>query len=205
MALKKEFLKNVPIHEVKPYENNPRKISKDKLAGLVQSIKDDGFLNPIRVDEDNVILAGHQRLKALEELGYEFIPDVMRISGLTDEQKKRHRILDNNDYGEFEFQKLYSEIETLGDAFDFSKYSFEFVKGFENTSVDDEDLVTASDDRGGVSSGVLKLTIGKYIYILTPSHKKFEEFGELANIIVARGHEYADTLIEKIIKVVKHV
>lgn len=61
--IKKSDIKEVPIDSVKPYENNPRE-NDDAVEGVVNSIKEFGFISPIIVDDENIILAGHTRLKA---------------------------------------------------------------------------------------------------------------------------------------------
>lgn len=71
-------------------------------------------LRPIIIDDDNVILGGNMRYRALEALGYTEIPDawVMRASGLTDEQKREFLIKDNIGYGEWDFDVLFNEWDT---------------------------------------------------------------------------------------------
>lgn len=71
-------------------------------------------LRPIIIDDDNVILGGNMRYRALEALGYTEIPDawVKRASGLTDEQKREFLIKDNIGYGEWDFDTLFNEWDT---------------------------------------------------------------------------------------------
>ena len=66
MPITKEYI-TLSIEDIIPYENNPR-INDDAVAGVVESIKQCGELDPIEVDENNVILSGHTRLKAYEQL-----------------------------------------------------------------------------------------------------------------------------------------
>lgn len=82
------------VNELKQYENNTRTHSKEQVNQIVESIKTFGFTNPILVDENNVIVAGHGRVEASKVLG---IPDVpcIRIEGLTDAEIKALRIADN--------------------------------------------------------------------------------------------------------------
>lgn len=76
-----------------PYENNPRIIEK-AIPQVAESIRQVGYINPIVVDEDGVILAGHTRLEALKADGFTLV-DVVVVSGLTEEQRKKYRVLDN--------------------------------------------------------------------------------------------------------------
>ena len=61
-------LKTVNLKEIHPYPNNPRK-NDDAVAAVVESIKQCGYVAPIIVDENYVILAGHTRYKALKSMG----------------------------------------------------------------------------------------------------------------------------------------
>ena len=110
------------IDEVIPYENNPRN-NDEAVAYVVESIKQCGYCSPIIIDEDNVILCGHTRLKALKQLGYKEV-ECVRKSGMTDEQKKKYRILDNKtaEVAEWNFDLLEEELKDL----DFGDFDFGF-------------------------------------------------------------------------------
>lgn len=90
--MKKE-LKTIPLKNLKGYGGNPR--HNNKSAEMVaKSIKEFGYINPIVVDENNVILAGNTRFKALGLLGWK-IAEVLEVSGLTENQKNGFVIADN--------------------------------------------------------------------------------------------------------------
>ena len=119
MPITKEYI-TLNIEDIIPYENNPR-INDDAVAGVVESIKQCGELDPIEVDENNVILSGHTRLKAYNQLGYDSI-SVLRITGLTEPQKRKYRLLTNKtgEVAAWDFDKLCLELEGLDfDGFDF--------------------------------------------------------------------------------------
>ena len=119
MPITKEYI-TLNIEDIIPYENNPR-INDDAVAGVVESIKQCGELDPIEVDENNVILSGHTRLLAYKELGYDSI-SVLRITGLTESQKRKYRLLTNKtgEVAGWDFDKLELELEGLDfDGFDF--------------------------------------------------------------------------------------
>lgn len=84
---------NLGIDEIIPYENNPR-FNDFAVEAVVESINQVGYITPIIIDENNVVLAGHTRLKALERLGWDKV-ECIRLEGLTEEQKKKFRVLDN--------------------------------------------------------------------------------------------------------------
>ena len=83
-----------PIENVRPYENNPRKIPQKAVDAVAASIKEFGFKQPIVVDKAGVIIVGHTRLKAAEKLGLSKVP-VIVASDLTDEQARAYRLADN--------------------------------------------------------------------------------------------------------------
>src|SRR3990167_1698130 len=106
-------VENVPLSEVIPYGKNPRK--NDKAVDVVaRSIKEFGFLVPIVLDKNNVIVAGHTRVKAATKLGLQEIP-VIWADELTPEQIKAFRIMDNksSEYAEWDMELLQQEVAEL--------------------------------------------------------------------------------------------
>ena len=112
------------IAELIPYENNPR--DNDKAVDAVAaSIKEFHFQNPIIVDKDGVIVAGHTRLKAAIKLGLKKVP-VIVADDLTEEQVKAFRLADNKtgELAEWDFEKLEEELRALDDI-DMASFGFE--------------------------------------------------------------------------------
>jgi len=83
-----------PITALKPYSNNPRTHSKNQIDQIANSIQHFGFTNPILVDNDNGIIAGHGRVAAAEQLNITEVPTV-ELSSMTDAQKRAYIIADN--------------------------------------------------------------------------------------------------------------
>lgn len=108
------------LSEIKPYENNPR-INDDAVDDVVESIRQCSYIAPIVIDEDGVILAGHTRYKALKKLGYEEC-DVIVVSGLTEDQKRKYRLYDNKtgEFATWDQKKLSAELCDV----DFQGYDF---------------------------------------------------------------------------------
>lgn len=107
------------LKDVKLNKNNPRHITKDKLAKLVKSIREFPEMTgirPIIVDEDSIILGGNMRYRALKQLGYEDI-EVVQVTGLTEEQKKEFIVKDNLPYGDWDWDELSNswDVATLED------------------------------------------------------------------------------------------
>ena len=84
----------LPIEELFPYVNNSRTHSDEQVAQVAASIKEFGFTNPVLVDKDNMIIAGHGRMKAAMRLGLTEVPCI-RLDHLNDFQKKAYIIADN--------------------------------------------------------------------------------------------------------------
>ena len=82
------------IVELIPYVNNSRKHSDEQVAQIAASIKEFGWTNPILIDGDNGIIAGHGRLMAARKLSMEQVP-VIELDGLSENQKKALVIADN--------------------------------------------------------------------------------------------------------------
>lgn len=82
------------VDELIPYVRNSRTHSDEQVAQIAASIKEFGWTNPILVDGEGVIIAGHGRLMAARKLGYSEVPTI-ELRDLTDAQKKAYVIADN--------------------------------------------------------------------------------------------------------------
>ena len=112
----------VLLSKLIPYANNPRK-NDDAVPAVEASIEQVGYITPIVVDENYEVLAGHTRLKALNAMGTEEA-EVLIVGGLTDEEKRKYRILDNKtgDFAEWDVDLLELELADL----DFGDFDFGF-------------------------------------------------------------------------------
>ena len=101
------------VEQLKPYENNPRK-NDDAVDKVAASIREFGFKVPIIVDKDNVIVAGHTRLKAAEKIGLKTVP-VIRADDLTEEQVRAFRLADNKtaELAGWDFSALEEELDNI--------------------------------------------------------------------------------------------
>ena len=95
--------------ELIEYEGNARRNDAGVAKGA-ESIKEFGFLNPITIDRNGVIISGHTRLKAARQLGLEEVPCI--IQDLSEEDAKLARIIDNksHEYSTWDVGKLHQEL-----------------------------------------------------------------------------------------------
>lgn len=99
------------LSELVPYGKNPRKISKEQLEKLKRSISEDGFHQRLLVTQDGRVIGGHQRIKALKELGYKEVECLVPSRELTDEEYDRLNIRDNLQAGECDFDALANHFD----------------------------------------------------------------------------------------------
>lgn len=111
------------VEELTPYENNPRK-NDGAVDAVAASIREFGFKVPIIIDKDNVIVAGHTRLKAARKLGLETVPCII-ADDLSPEQIQAFRLADNKtaELADWDFDILSVELSKLTDI-DMSMFSF---------------------------------------------------------------------------------
>ncbi len=127
MALKIEYL---PVGKLLRYAKNSRTHSDEQVEQLVNSIREFGFTNPVLIDEKNELIAGHGRLAAAEILEMDKVPAI-RLSNLSEKQKKAYRIADNKlalNAG-WDMQLLAEEVkELMDDDFDIDLLGFNDVE-----------------------------------------------------------------------------
>ena len=114
----------VDINNIKPYKKNPRK-NEDAIPYVMESIKQFGFKNPVILDKDNVIVAGHTRIESAKRLGITEIPCIY-ADDLTDEQIKAFRLADNKvaEIAEWDIDLLDTELDDILNI-DMSDFGFE--------------------------------------------------------------------------------
>jgi len=139
----------VKLDMLTPYANNPRN-NDNAVPAVKASIQQVGYITPIVVDENYEILAGHTRYKALKALGRKEA-EILRIGGVSEEQKKKYRLLDNKtgEAAMWDFNALALEINDL----DFEGFDF----GFEEL-VDDADYGTDFELPDGDKSDMCQIT-----------------------------------------------
>lgn len=121
MAVLKTINKN--IDDLIEYEQNPRRNEK-AVKAVQKSLKKFGYTNPIIINPENVILAGHTRLMALKNIGAVEI-ECIQISHLSPEEEKAFRIVDNrvHDFSTWDGDLLEMEMKSIG-ADDWKDFGF---------------------------------------------------------------------------------
>jgi len=119
--MEKELIKDFPVSKLIPYDRNPR-INKNAVEAVIRSIKRTGNIDPIEINENNIILCGHTRAKALQKLGINKT-DILCVSGLTEQQQIEYRILNNKtaEIAEWDFEILeadFTSYELIDMGFD---------------------------------------------------------------------------------------
>ena len=106
------------IKDIKSNPNNPRIIKDERFEKLKKSIKEFPkmmALRPMVINQDNIVLGGNMRLKALKELGYTDVPDnwIKRAEDLTDDEARRFIIADNVGFGQHDWDILANEWDSM--------------------------------------------------------------------------------------------
>lgn len=129
----------VSIKDIIPYENNPRIISQEAIDKVANSIKEFGFQQPIVVDKNMVIVAGHTRYKACEALRIGTVPVVI-ADNLTEEQVRAYRLADNktNEFARWDDTLLDFELSSIFDI-NMTDFGFSLDENFIDEDVDTED------------------------------------------------------------------
>ena len=160
-------LKAVSINDVKPYENNPRK-NKKGVEAVANSLREFGWQQPIVVDADMTIIAGHTRMLAAKKLKLKTVPVVI-AKGLSEEKVKAYRLADNKtgELTSWDDDLLRSELDEIMNV-DMSEFGF-------NIEADEEDapLYTEATDIQQYEPSNNKPELGE-LY----DDKKFTELAE---------------------------
>ena len=118
---------NIRVADIKPYENNPRR-NTDAVKFVKNSIEQFGFKIPMVLDKNNVIVCGHTRYMAAQELGMKEVP-CLYADDLTEQQIKAFRLADNKtaEFAEWDFDLLSDELTDLFEDFDMTDFGFELL------------------------------------------------------------------------------
>ena len=133
-------VQEVTLTDLIPYANNAKIHSEDQIIKIASSIREFGFLNPVLIDKEKNIIAGHGRVEAAKKLELETVPCVY-IEGLTEAQRKAYILADNRlgELAEWDMDLVNIELESLRDMdFDIELTGFEMPEDY-SPSFSDED------------------------------------------------------------------
>lgn len=132
------------LTDLVPYQNNPRK-NEEAVSFVANSISEFGFKNPIIIDRNNVIIAGHTRRLAALKLGLQTVPCIV-AEDLSEEQAKALRLADNRVAEKAKWDADLLEEELKG-IFDIDMGQFDFDMNFSDGTPEDEDTGYYGDER----------------------------------------------------------
>lgn len=137
----------IAISELSEYSGNAKLHPKKQVEQIAESIKEFGFNDPIAIDENGTIIEGHGRVLAAQMLGMDSLP-VIRLDGLTDEQKRAYTLVHNQltmNSG-FDIEQLQIELDSITsidmDAFEFEipeMFSLENITPVQGYDADNDD------------------------------------------------------------------
>lgn len=120
-----------------PYANNAKIHTAEQVEQIKESIKRFGMIDPIAIWKGNVVIEGHGRLLACQELGIEEVP-IIRLDHLTDKERKEYALIHNkltNNTG-FDNDLVDIELDEIGDDIDMSVFGFD-MDSFEEGDIFD--------------------------------------------------------------------
>lgn len=117
---------NIPIADLAPYERNARTHSDEQIEKIKNSINEFGFVAPVIIDENNMILAGHGRVEAAKDAGLNEVP-YRRITNLNEDQKKAYILADNklSDMAGWDEEMLREELASI--SLDMADFGFDEI------------------------------------------------------------------------------
>ncbi len=137
--------KQAKITDIIPYEKNIKRHSDDQIKQIAGSITEFGYIQPIVVDENNVIVIGHGRYEALKSLWKKEV-DVIKLTGVSPEKIRALRIADNKmNESPYDFSNLQSELKELSWLMDLTELWFTSFE-LSNYWIENLELKTDSTD-----------------------------------------------------------
>lgn len=175
--------------KLKYYERNNKKHPPEQIRQLMNSIREFGFVNPVLIDENDELIAGHGRTEAAKELQLKEIPAI-RLIGLTVSQKRALRISDNKiaENASWDIDSLAFEIEALNlDSFDLD------VLGFSSEELDRLLPVDSPEDNTLPPTQAKPKTSRIMIDCLDKDAEKLKE--DIAKLIVDKNYQETELSI----------
>lgn len=129
-------IKYKQIKELKPYKKNAKKHNKEQVEQIANSIKEFGFTQPVIIDKNNSVVAGHGRILGAKKAGLKQVPTVC-LEELTEEQIKAYRLVDNKlNESEWDYSLLDEELENLEEDINMDLFGFDLAEEIEQEKVE---------------------------------------------------------------------
>ena len=159
------------LDSIRPYAANAKKHDATQIANVAESIRQYGFVQPIVIDKDGVIVIGHCRALAAEKLGMKEVPCVC-VEDLTPEQVKALRIVDNkSNESPWDMDLLAAELPEI----DLSDFDFDF--GIDNEEEETEIVEDEAPEVDEDAEPIAKLgdiwRLGRWVYCKKCGKKHF--------------------------------
>lgn len=123
-------IKYMNIRDLKPYKKNAKKHNKEQVEQIANSIKEFGFTQPVIIDKNKEVVAGHGRILGAKKAGLKKVPTVC-LEELTEEQIKAYRLVDNKlNESEWDSVLLAQELEEIQDL-DMDLFGFDLAEEIE--------------------------------------------------------------------------
>lgn len=151
-------IREVSIKDIRPYEKNPR-INDNAVEAVANSIKEFGFKQPIVVDGNMEIIAGHTRWKAAKKLKLKTVP-VLVADDLTEEQVRAYRIADNStgELATWDYDKLVEELQGITmDMGDFGLEMDQYIETTEMPEIEEDTPPTVPEEPTTVRGQIFRL------------------------------------------------
>lgn len=163
------------VSELVPYSKNAKKHDKTQIANVAESIKQYGFVQPLVIDKDSVIVIGHCRALAAKKLGMETVPCVC-VDDLTPEQVNALRLVDNkSNESDWDMDLLADELSEL----DLSAFDFDWGLPEESQEVTEDEIPAADEENEPISQRGDIWQLGRH-RLMCGDSTKAEDVQELA-------------------------
>lgn len=142
-------VKKVDIEKLIPYVNNAKEHSDSQVTKIAASIREFGFLNPVLIDKDFNIIAGHGRVMAAKKLEWKDVPCIF-IEGLSEAQRKAYILADNRlgELADWDMELVTSELELLSELnFDIDLTGFDLDLNQDEAVEDDFDTTPPEEPK----------------------------------------------------------
>lgn len=145
MTNRKLKIEYIPVADLTPYEKNAKIHTQEQIEQIMASIEEFGMNDPIAIWKDNIIIEGHGRLIACQNLGIDEVP-IIRLDDLTDDERRAYTLIHNKltMNTDFDIDILNDELEHI--EIDMSEFGFD-IGTFEDEEMDFEDDGYYGDER----------------------------------------------------------